>query len=260
MHVINGKQTRRLNAAEFAAWRAACHDVTIDLGTGDGRFVRSSAMAQPDTGFVGVDLCAANLREAARRSPANALFVVADALALPLDLAGIATRVTIQFPWGSLLRGLLESGPGVFAGIAALGRAGAALELAIRLNAGALAEEGWTLEAGTERVARALQSYAGNPRLRAIGSDDLRRLPTTWAKRLAFGRDPRAVLINARLNSTATQIASDTPAQEPQRASVPGQQHAPAARGDEVGQAVDDQEAAFQILNPVGERVRRRVG
>ena len=32
---------------------------------------------------------------------------------------------------------------------------------------------------------------------------DLRRCPTTWAKRLAYGRDPRAVCLKAMLTADA---------------------------------------------------------
>jgi hypothetical protein len=32
-----------------------------------------------------------------------------------------------------------------------------------------------------------------------LGAAELRRMPTSWAKRLAFGRDPRAIRIEAKL-------------------------------------------------------------
>ena len=56
----------------------------------------------------------------ARRKPArggapNALFIVAAAEALPEPLTGIADEITINYPWGSLLRivvGLLPAAEG----------------------------------------------------------------------------------------------------------------------------------------------------
>jgi hypothetical protein len=50
---------------------------------------------------------------------------------------------------------LLGGDAGLMAGIAAVARAGAKVEIA--LNAGALAEAGWGLEAGGERVAAVLR-------------------------------------------------------------------------------------------------------
>jgi hypothetical protein len=72
--------------------------------------------------------------------------------------------------------------------------------LEIVMNAGALAEAGWNLEDGSERVKSVLHDagvsiQAAEP----LGPADLRRWPTTWAKRLAFGRDPRACRITGTL-------------------------------------------------------------
>ena len=198
MRIVNGKHVRQMEAAEVAAWTAGYQATTVDLGAGDGRFVRHLARQHPGQGAIGVDLNEANLRTASRAASGNALFVVADALALPAELSRVATRVTINFPWGSLLRGLLTGHPGLLTGLGAVGSGGTTLE--IRLNAGALAEAGWTLEAGRERVAAVLRDAGAQVgATRDLGPADLRRWPTTWAKRLAFGRDPRAVRIDATL-------------------------------------------------------------
>ena len=198
MRVVNGRHVRRMDAAEVAAWTAGYRQTTVDLGAGDGRFVRYLASRHPRFGAIGVDLCEANFKIASRQAAGNALFVVADALALPDELSRVATRVTINFPWGSLLRGLLTGHPGLLAGLGAVGSGGTTIE--IRLNAGALAEAGWGLEAGGERVTAVLRDAGVKVgATRALGPADLRRWPTTWAKRLAFGRDPRAVRIDATI-------------------------------------------------------------
>jgi 16S rRNA (adenine(1408)-N(1))-methyltransferase len=138
-----------------------------------------------------------NLRKASRRAPANALHVIANALVLPKELDGMASKVTINVPWGSLLAGLLDGEPGLLKGLPAIARPGAPLE--VRLNAGALAGAGYTLESGGARVRRALREGgfdAGD--LLRLDARDLRRCHTTWAKRLAYGRDPRAVCLRGR--------------------------------------------------------------
>jgi 16S rRNA (adenine(1408)-N(1))-methyltransferase len=196
MRIVNGKQDRELDARQMAAWRERYQETIVDLGAGDGRFVRALAQRNPRLGAIGVDLCAANLRAASRAAGQNALIVVADALALPAELHGMATRVTINFPWGSLLRGLLTGHAGLLAGLHALSNGETHLE--ILLNAGALAEEGWTLETGGDQVMTALINAGfriGATSL--LGPPELRHWPTTWAKRLAFGRDPRAIRLSA---------------------------------------------------------------
>ena len=198
MRVINGKTTRQLDAAEVAAWVAKHSDITIDLGAGDGRFARNLARRRPEGGAIALDLCEANLRGALRTAPGNALFVVADALSIPAELGGVANRVTVHFPWGSLLRGLVQGEPELLAGLEAIARGRAALDVV--LNGGALTELGLPLEAGVERAAASLRQIGakvGQPRV--IGPAELRGCPTTWAKRLAFGRDPRAVRIGVKL-------------------------------------------------------------
>jgi hypothetical protein len=71
----------------------------------------------------------------------------------------------------------------------------------VRLNAGALAEVGYTLESGGARIRQALHEggfeVAGDP-LR-LDFWELRQCPTTWAKRLAYGRDPRALCLRVTL-------------------------------------------------------------
>ncbi len=198
MRIVNGKHVRQMDEAAVAAWTAGYQETIVDLGTGDGRFVRHLSGQHPGVGVIGVDVCAANLRIASREVVRNALFVVADALALPDELSRVATHVTVNFPWGSLLRGFLTGHPGLLAGLGAVGSGGATLD--IRLNAGALGEAGWTLEAGSERVTLLLRDaglHVGPTRV--LGPADLCRWPTTWAKRLAFGRDPRAIWIDATL-------------------------------------------------------------
>jgi len=199
---IRGKASAEIDAGGLAAGVEGYGDVLIDVGTGDGRYVRHVARTNPTWFVIGVDACRDNLRKTSRKAPTNALYVIANALKLPGELDGIASKVTINFPWGSLLTGLLDGEPVLLGGLLAISRPGAALE--IRLNGGALAESGYTLEAGTARVRRALQEGGFDVGdLLWLGARELRQCPTTWAKRLAYGRDPRAVCLRATLTGNA---------------------------------------------------------
>jgi 16S rRNA (adenine(1408)-N(1))-methyltransferase len=104
--------------------------VIVDLGTGDGRAVLAAAAADPRALVVGIDADASAMAEASRRAarPArkgglpNALFVVASAEAPAPELSGVADLVTVHFPWGSLLRGVLGIDDAAARGISALPR------------------------------------------------------------------------------------------------------------------------------------------
>lgn len=196
MEIIRGKNASFMPGAAFTEWLAGYDTIHIDLGTGDGRFVRHVAQRCPNIFVIGVDACRENLHEVSRRAPANALFVIANALALPSELHGVASQVTINFPWGSLLESLLDNDRALLDGLDAIACPGAGLE--VRLNGGALAEVGWSLERGADRVREVVNAHGFSVRPQVIMTAyDLKSCPTTWAKRLAYGRDPRAVYLKA---------------------------------------------------------------
>ena len=204
MECIRGRTSAEIDVDRLAAGVAGYDDVLIDVGTGDGRYVLHVARTSPTWFAVGVDACRDNLRKVSRKAPSNALYVIANALALPKEeLDGMASKVTINFPWGSLLTGLLNGEPVLLEGLLAISRPGATLE--VRLNAGALAEAGYTLESGGARIRQALHEggfeVAGD--LLRLDARQLRQCPTTWAKRLAYGRDPRAAFLRAMRTADA---------------------------------------------------------
>ena len=83
-------------------------------------------------------------------------------------------------------------------GLKIISSAGASLSL--RLNGGALVEAGITLEAGTDRIFYNLLRTGWQlkqPVMMDAGS--LKKFHSTWAKRLAFGRDPRAMMLSGCL-------------------------------------------------------------
>ena len=135
--------------------------------------------------------------------------MIANAQDQPSELHGLACHATMNFPWGSLLQGLLTDDSAVVDGLLAVTRAGAQLE--VRLNPGALAESGWSLDAGADRVRDVLADNGFDlEHAITLAAHDLKRLPTTWAKRLAFGRDPRAVNLCGRRRTAIRSIKRHT--------------------------------------------------
>jgi len=194
MEIMRGKKTSFIDASLLNSQLAGYKTVHIDIGTGDGRFVRHIAQTHPTHFVIGVDACRENLRDVTRRAPANALFVIANAYTLPTALQGLARHITINFPWGSLLEGLVRQDSALLAGLVAVAHPKA--ELTLYLNAGALQEAGWSLEEGAVRVRHGLINKGFIMRAPVeLVAHDLKTYPTTWAKRLAFGRDPRAVYL-----------------------------------------------------------------
>ena len=192
METIRGKASLDLNFTELNELLAGYHRIILDLGTGDGRYVHCLAERNPNWFIIGVDSCRENLHEHSRAKLSNMLFVIASAQNLPRELNGLISHVTINFPWGSLLESLLIGDSRLLCGLESISSSTASVN--IRLNGGALAEAGWSLEDGAEQIHNNLL-YAGwkvNAPV-MMNADSLRNFPSTWAKRLAFGRDPHAV-------------------------------------------------------------------
>ncbi len=200
MEIIQGKHTRVITALELAGMLSGYRDILVDLGTGDGRFILSAARQQPGLFAIGVDACRENLRGVTCAAPANTLFAIANVTAagcsLPAEIHGLAARVTINVPWGSLRDALLSGEDALLESLRAIMRPGARLE--VRLNASALAEAGWELADAGGQLAHFLAGAGFQVRSpQPLTAGDLRAIPSTWAKRLAFGRRPEAVYISA---------------------------------------------------------------
>jgi len=198
METIRGRMSHHLDLSEFRDRHANYYRLSLDLGTGDGRYVRTLADRHPDRFFVGLDACRENLRDNSRAKLQNLLFVIASAQDLPGELEGLFSHVTINFPWGSLLESLLAGDPGLLQGLLSISRPEAQIE--IHLNGSALAEAGTGLHAGAETIYENLSGLGWN--LRSPSPMDGRALqsfPTTWAKRLAYGRDPQAIALQGVL-------------------------------------------------------------
>jgi 16S rRNA (adenine(1408)-N(1))-methyltransferase len=229
VHVVVGRKTTEVDAAWLRDLAARHARTEIDLGTGDGRAVVTEAAADPTSLVVGIDADASTMAERSRRAAAtpakgghpNAVFVVSGVELLPDELDGIADRVTVRFPWGSLLRGAIGVDPGVARSIARLVGPDGTLELALsivehdRLGGRDPAEA--PAAAGMDTaVSDAAFARLGRPfdegdveRIRAVFGDLGLRLAgvepmtpeavaacgSSWARRLRVGRERRAWLV-----------------------------------------------------------------
>ena len=195
METIRGRRSLDLDLTGLNDRLTNYNRVILDLGTGDGRHVHCLADNFPDAFVIGVDACRENLQAHSRLKLPNALFIIASAQQLPRELNGLVSHITINFPWGSLLQSLLANDPALLCGLESISRSVTSID--VRLNGGALAEQGWTLESGAEQIYNNLVHAGWHMKTPTMmKADVLRSFPSTWAKRLAFGRDPRAMQLS----------------------------------------------------------------
>jgi 16S rRNA (adenine(1408)-N(1))-methyltransferase len=181
--------------------------VIIDLGAGDGRYVYETARSEPASLYVAVDPDADALSEyayRASRKPArggveSAHFIVASVEQLPPELTGVAALVRVNFPWGSLLRALLEPNPATMQALISLapgGRFEIVFSYDPKHDTGAFS--GDALPALDEAfIAEVLAPAYGAAGLnvteqRRLSQDEALAIPSTWGRRLLHAR-PRNV-------------------------------------------------------------------
>jgi hypothetical protein len=133
----------------------------------------------------------------------NLVLVQAHAEDPPAELVACASRVTVYFPWASLLHAVVGANERGLAGLAALCREGGHIEAVFshepardgavaempELSASFFADE---LAARYRSVGLELREAA------AISRADVRALPTSWAKRLGFGAERTVWRVVAR--------------------------------------------------------------
>ncbi len=213
MIVVQGKQISNLTASQLGERIASYAGVTMDIGTGDGRFAYDYARQHPERYIIGIDPVRENMREfsaRAARKPGrgglpNVLYAVASIERLPAELAVVADEVFVTLPWGSLMRGIVLGDDVVLAGLASPARPGAVLRIVLntRIFDDPVPVEARDLPEVTPAYARETlaPAFARHGMVireaRFMDADEVARLPTTWAKRLSHRAPPPSVYIKA---------------------------------------------------------------
>jgi len=179
--------------------------VAVDVGTGDGRFAYKKARENPDTFYIGIDPAAENMMEFAAKimkKPSkgglnNVMYVVSGIEDLPTELYGIANKITVNLPWGSLLEGVAKGNSTVLDRLVSLAaHPEASLDMcfsySILIEAGEMNRRELP-ELSTDYLKESLipiykQKGIKINELNTIDNDELIGYGTQWAKRLGFGR------------------------------------------------------------------------
>jgi hypothetical protein len=169
------------------------------------------AREAPGRLFIGVDASAAGLRELSNRALrlglSNVLYVRAAVEALPPELRGLADRITVILPWGSLLSAVARPVVPVLADIRALGRPGAKVTAVMGVDP--VRDRAEAVRLGLPDLGRGhfagplAEGYAAAgltvSSVRAIGPDGLARWPSSWAGRLTHGAARPLFVVEAQV-------------------------------------------------------------
>jgi 16S rRNA (adenine(1408)-N(1))-methyltransferase len=177
----------------------------IDLGTGDGRFIYKNALKNPQTLYIGVDPNHTQLeeykRKANRKRLANALFLVGSIEQLPTEVISLekqAEEINVILPWGSLLKHIMEPQKDIVTAVANLLQPTGTLKIILGYSKETEPTETARLEIPeiTEQTLRntvipKFETYGklALKELTTLSRGDLRKIESTWSKRLSFGND-----------------------------------------------------------------------
>lgn len=179
--------------------------VIVDIGTGDGEFVYKIAKENPDRFVIGIDpqhkglerISARIYKKPTKGGIKNAIFVLSNLEDLPEELDEIANQVFINLPWAGLLKGILLVEDNTWNPVKRICQRGALIDILISYEKSREDDEFRKFD-----LPAIDSSYLKNimtPKLEAkgfkvlaiknIASKELMNYPSSWAKKLGFGRD-----------------------------------------------------------------------
>ncbi|MCX6046914.1 MAG: class I SAM-dependent methyltransferase [Chloroflexi bacterium] len=188
-------------------------EVVIDIGTGDGCFICHAARQYPQKFHIGIDANAsalAKVSEKIHRKPnkgglPNALFLQAAVEDLPAELDGSAQEVHVQFPWGSLLRGVVNGEAGVLANLRRVCAPQARLQILLGLDP--VRDQTEIARLGLNALSEIYLDQVLLPRYQNAGfavtkkqvlsSAEWSQVASSWAKRLRGNSERRLLSLTA---------------------------------------------------------------
>lgn len=201
MKTVVGNKTEEMSKTEFGELCSKFEKVVVDLGTGDGRYVFKSAQKNTGNLYVGIDPSQKQLaiysKKAVKNKLENTLFVVGSIEVYPEELSGVANKVLIILPWGTLLQSIVNLDGQALENIGSTIKNGGQLEIIF----------GYSQDAEPTEVERlGLNKLDINyiystmiPKFTMLGykidcvekltKKQLDQFETTWSKKLRFGQD-----------------------------------------------------------------------
>lgn len=122
---VKGKNIVEISGDELKNLIAGFEKIVVDLGTGDGKFAYNYAKKNPNCFVIGIDAVSELMEEISRKidkKPAkggleNIIYICSAVESLPDELSNIADEIHINFPWGSLLNGVIKGNPEILSNI-----------------------------------------------------------------------------------------------------------------------------------------------
>lgn len=138
MSVLENKQIVSYTVEEFLKKTHFFKKLHLDLGTGDGKFLYKQAKLFPETYYIGIDANLSNMsylswkvccKPSRGGGQKNIALIHSLVEHLPEELCSIGDSMTINFPWSSLLHGLVTPDRNMLSRIVRLGKKNSSIQI-----------------------------------------------------------------------------------------------------------------------------------
>ena len=215
MEIARGKKTVDLPEKDFKKIKKRYPRVAADLGCGDGKFAYEMARRNPDTLYVGIDADRNNLvkyasrivRKRSKGGLDNVIYLISNVEDLPDVLEGIFSEIWIILPWGSLLEGIVNGRELYLRNIRRIGSPGSKIRIYLNydLKYEPVEMEKRGLPPLTEDYIKSslIPGFESNgfaeTEWEFLANEEVSPIPSTWTRKLAFGRERRTLKLAARI-------------------------------------------------------------
>lgn len=201
MKIVEGNKTYEINKDELLQKTSGYEEVVVDVGTGDGRFIHKNATKNPHIFYIGIDPSETQIKTYSKKSVKerlkNTLYVTASIELLSKELFGIATKVIINFPWGSLLGGIAKADEKTIFNLAGMLREKGELEITFGYSEKAepteterLGLENIDLKTLENNVIKMFENMGFKLEfIETLEKDEIFEIESSWAKKLKFGQE-----------------------------------------------------------------------
>lgn len=201
MKLVRGNKTLDISKNDLRELIRDYKKVAVDVGTGDGRYVFKNALNNPGTFYIGIEPSRKQIeiysKKTIRAKTPNVLFILSSLEGIQDELDNIATEITINLPWGTLLQVIAKPEQTQIQTLARILMSDGILEIIF----------GYTQETEPSEVTRLglstldLTFIRNNvvpvfeteglalSEARLVQKDELKNFESTWSKKLSFGKD-----------------------------------------------------------------------
>lgn len=208
INIIKGKKIVQVDSLDNIPEYAY---TVVDLGCGDGKQIYEIARNNPSYFCIGIDPNFKGLEDISKKTYKkpekgglnNLLFIHSGVETLPSELGGIANEIQINFPWGSLLQGVVLAEESVLKNIISLAKNDARFLLYTTYND--KFEEQYRKERElpeltldyieTQMKTSFLEHGIKLTEARLLDDDEKTSLTSTWAKKILATRNRDVFLI-----------------------------------------------------------------